>query len=241
MNIAIIGYGRMGHELEALAGERGHHIVAIIDNEGDWEKYGQRLQEADVALEFSMPSTAPDNILKCFSLGKAVVCGTTGWNDRKEEIIRACSEGKHALFHASNFSLGMNIMFELNKKLAELMHPYKDYRILIEEIHHAGKKDVPSGTAITLANDIISLNSRKQRWINRPAGQAEELEIISVRRNQVPGIHFVKYDSDHDSLEIRHTAHSRQGFAFGALLAAEWIKGKTGFFGMHDLISGHKH
>lgn len=236
MKIAIIGYGRMGKEIELTARERGHDTSLIIDNEKDWQAVEGKLPGADVAIEFSTPATASRNILRCFDLGLAVVSGTTGWNDSFDKVVKTCHSGGHALFYASNFSPGMNIMFELNKRLAGLMSRRDGYRILIEEIHHAGKKDAPSGTAIALANDIIEYNTAKKKWVNKPSSSPDELEIISVRRNQVPGTHFVRYDSDYDSLEIRHTAHSRKGFALGAVLAAEWLNGKKGCFNMHDML-----
>ena len=236
MKIAIIGYGRMGKEIETLALSKGHQIVAIIDNEDDWKTRFNDIKKADVAIEFSMPETAVENILKCFGIGLPVVSGTTGWDKSFEEIKKNCISGGHALFYASNFSPGMNIMFELNKKLAALMSRQEGYEILVEETHHKGKKDAPSGTAITLANEIIRVQPDKIKWVNRTTSDNQELEIISVRRDQVPGTHFVKYTSDIDNLEIKHTAHSRKGFAFGAILAAGWLTGKTGCYGMHDLL-----
>lgn len=236
MKIAIIGYGRMGKEIEKSARARGHDTLIIIDNEDDWEQAGDRLADMDVAIEFSMPETASRNIMRCFEADLPVVSGTTGWNESFGMVKKACLEGGHALFYASNFSPGMNIMFELNKKLATLMGQRDEYRILIEEIHHAGKKDAPSGTAITLAKDIIEHHPLKNKWVNKPSSSADELEIISIRKNQVPGTHLVRYDSDFDSLEVRHTAHSRKGFAMGAVLAAEWLPGRKGCFGMADML-----
>ena len=228
----------MGHEIEELAVSRGHKIVACIDNEDDWQKNLDKLKKARVAFEFSMPETAISNIKRCFDLGLAVVSGTTGWDHSDNEIRGLCVEGGHSFFYASNFSPAMNVMFELNKKLASLMARLEGYDILIEEIHHKGKKDAPSGTAITLANDIIKVHPEKLRWVNKPASGKEDLEIISIRRNQVPGTHFVKYSSDIDSLELRHTAHSRKGFALGAIIAAEWLYGKKGYFSMEDMLNG---
>jgi len=236
MKIAIIGYGRMGREIDELATEMDHEVVVTIDNEDDWNKNYSKLDAADAAIEFSMPGTAENNIRRCFKAGIPVVSGTTGWTSAMEEIRKECLSGGNAFFYASNFSPGMNMMFELNRKLASLMSHYPHYRILIEEIHHAGKKDAPSGTAISLANEIINSHPVKEKWVNRPSAGPEELEIISIRRNQEPGTHFVKYDSDVDSLEIKHTAHSRKGFAMGALLAAEWLVGKKGCFGMRDML-----
>jgi len=236
VKIAIIGYGRMGREIEEMALHQGHEVVTVIDNENDWSAFSEALKGADVAIEFSMPETAVNNIRKCFDAGLPVVSGTTGWAASFNTIKDLCTDGGYALFYASNFSPGMNIMFELNKKLAELMRKHPHYRILIEEIHHSGKIDSPSGTAITLADEIMYYHPLKEKWVNRPASNANELEIISIRRNQVPGTHFVKYDSDIDSLEIKHNAHSRKGFALGALMAAEWLLGKQGCFGMHDML-----
>lgn len=240
MKIAIIGYGRMGREIEKMALDHGHEITAIIDNETDWDNKRDAISGADVAIEFSMPEIAAKNIRRCFEAGLPVVSGTTGWTDSFEEIRKICIEGGHAFFYASNFSPGMNIMFELNKNLAAFMSKYPDYRILVEEIHHSGKKDSPSGTAISLANEIIRHHTVKDIWVNRPSKSPNELEIISIRRNQVPGTHFVQYDSEIDSLEIKHTAHSRKGFAYGALHAAEWLAGRKGCFGMKDILYDEK-
>jgi len=226
----------MGREIEEMAAELKHEVVVTIDNEDDWNTNLDKLKTADVAVEFSMPGTAENNIRRCFSSGIPVVSGTTGWTSSIENIRQECLAGGNAFFYASNFSPGMNMMFELNRKLASLMSNYPHYRILIEEIHHAGKKDAPSGTAISLASDIMQLHPVKSKWVNKPSAGPEELEIISIRRNQEPGTHFVKYDSDVDSLEIKHKAHSRKGFAMGALLAAEWLIGKKGCFSMRDML-----
>ncbi len=226
----------MGKEIEEMAIEQDHEIVTVIDNESDWNESKDALQTADVAIEFSMPDIAEKNILRCFQAGLPVVSGTTGWGTSFEAVKSVCINEGHSFFYASNFSPGMNIMFELNKKLAALMRKHPHYRILIEEIHHSGKKDAPSGTAITLAGEIIEQHPLKDKWVNKPALKDDELEIISIRRNQVAGMHFVKYDSDIDSLEIKHTAHSRKGFAIGALLAAAWLVGKKGCFGMPDML-----
>ena len=226
----------MGKEIAEMAPEMGHEVVLTIDNETDWTTSSDVLRTADAAIEFSQPEIAKENIRRCFEAGIPVVCGTTGWLESFDDIRQSCLEGGHAFFYASNFSPGMNMMFELNKKLAGLMAKYPAYRILIEEIHHSGKLDAPSGTAISLANDIIREHPVKEKWVNKPSMGPEELEIISIRRNQVPGTHFVQYDGDIDSLEIRHTAHSRKGFALGALMAAEWLIGRKGCFGMQDML-----
>ena len=240
MKIAIIGYGKMGKEIEELALRRGHQIKAIIDNEEDWQKQNQALKEAEMAIEFSMPGTAANNILRCFDLGLDVVSGTTAWDASFEHVKSTCISKNRALFYASNFSPGMNIVFELNRKLAIMMSRQDAYNIQIEETHHKAKKDQPSGTAITLANDIIDINPEKMRWLNETVENKEELEIISIRKDQVPGTHSIQYDSDIDSIEIRHTAHSRKGFALGALLATEWLPGRKGCFGMQDLLNDIK-
>jgi len=236
VKIAIIGYGRMGREIEQMALEQGHEVIVTIDNENDWTTDGDKLKSAEVAIEFSMPETALHNIYRCFDAGLAVVSGTTGWTGDLEEIKNKCLQDGHTFFYASNFSPGMNIMFEINKKLAMLMAKHPSYRILIEEIHHSEKKDSPSGTAISLAGEILTYHPVKEKWVNVTSSEASELEIISHRRDQVAGTHLVRYDSEVDSLEIKHTAHSRKGFVLGALLAAEWLIGKSGCFSMPDML-----
>lgn len=226
----------MGKEIEEMALSRNHEIVAVVDNENDWTESENALSTADVAIEFSMPDMAIKNIKRCFKAGLPVVSGTTGWTSSLAELKDSCIEGGHSFFYASNFSPGMNMMFELNKRLAALMGKHPHYRILIEEIHHTGKKDAPSGTAITLANEIIDAHPLKEKWVNKPVFDPSELEITSIRRDQIAGTHFVRYDSDIDSLEIKHSAHSRKGFALGALLAAEWLIGRKGCFGMSDML-----
>jgi len=236
VKIAIIGYGRMGREVEQMALEQGHEVVVKIDNENDWIAHADKLKSADVAIEFSMPETALDNIYRCFDAGLAVVSGTTGWAVDLNGMKDKCMKDGHAFFYASNFSPGMNIMFEINKKLAGLMAKHPQYRVLIEETHHSGKKDAPSGTAISLAGEILSYHPVKEKWVNMPTSKASDLEIISHRRDEVSGTHLVRYDSEVDSLEIKHTAHSRKGFVLGALLAAEWLVGKKGCFSMSDML-----
>lgn len=236
MKIAIIGYGRMGREIEALAGSMGHEVVCIIDNEEDWKAQSSKLREADVAIEFSMPETAAENILRCFDAGLPVISGTTAWGDKLQEVEKHCVENGNAFLYASNFSIGMNITFEMNKKLAAFMKKYKEYKPVISETHHKGKKDAPSGTAITLANEIIEQEPELEKWINAPEGKTNELPIISFREDEVPGTHIISYDSEIDSIELKHTAHSRKGFAFGAVMAAEWVIGRQGCFSMKDII-----
>ena len=222
MKIALIGYGKMGHAIEAMASERGHSVVATIDCGDLWP---ERL-EADVAVEFSTPAAAVENIRHCWRLGLPVVCGTTGWNAQYEAVKAECLAGGHALFTASNFSIGMNIMFSLNERLAELMRDRNEYRVSISETHHIHKLDAPSGTALSLQRQIEECGGRK----------AESVPIESFRVGEVPGTHTVMYDSEIDTLTLTHEAHSRKGLALGALLAAEWLVGKTGVFTMKDLL-----
>jgi 4-hydroxy-tetrahydrodipicolinate reductase len=194
------------------------------------------LKQVDVAIEFSTPETAFQNIMKCFDAGIPLVCGTTGWLSKLDEVKQRCTEEQQSFLYASNFSIGVNIFFEINKRLAELMEAQAQYEISIEEIHHTQKKDSPSGTAITLAEDILEHVSRKKKWVNEASTDPGELDIISKRINPAAGTHIVRYTSEVDDIEIRHTAHSRKGFASGALTAAEWIRDKKGFFTMKDVL-----
>jgi 4-hydroxy-tetrahydrodipicolinate reductase len=236
MNILILGYGKMGRAIEQVAVSRGHTIAAriTIDNVEELNQVDASL--VDVAIEFSSPEAAVNNLVYCFNQGIPVVCGTTGWLSHKKEVEQICSQRGGALFYASNFSLGVNLFFHLNRKLAELMNRYSMYAVSMEEVHHTEKKDAPSGTAITLADDIVQQISRLHTWVNHPAEDSGELTILSKREGQVPGTHIVRYDSPVDSIEIKHTAHSREGFALGAVVAAEWLPGKKGTFGMADML-----
>lgn len=236
MKIALIGYGKMGKEIENIALKRNHKISFKIDNEKNWKLSKEKLKNTDVAIDFSTPQSVISNIKKCFNANIPVVVGTTGWYEYLEEIKRLCNKTKQTLFFSSNFSIGMNIFFELNKKLASVMSNYNDYDVTIEEIHHIQKLDAPSGTAIILANEIIRNINTKEKWVNNKAQSENELEISSIRENKVTGTHKVKYDSDVDSIEIIHTAKSRKGFALGAVLAAEFINRKKGFFEMKDML-----
>jgi len=226
----------MGKTIEEIAIQRGHSIVLKIDadNLADFNK--GNLQKADVAIEFTQPETAFDNISKCLEFGTPIVSGTTGWTERLEEIEKKCSKEKGSMLYASNFSVGVNIFFDINTRLAALMQPHKEYDVSLEEIHHTQKKDAPSGTAITLAEQILQKISRKKKWVNQETGKSDELEIISKRVDPAPGTHVVKYHSEIDDIEIIHTAHSRKGFALGAVLAAEYITGKQGVFSMKDVL-----
>lgn len=230
MNIALLGYGRMGKTIEKIATERGHSIALIIDK--DDKDYD--ISVADVAIDFSIPSAAVNNITKCFNAGVPIISGTTGWLDQYDQIISLCKEKKGGFIYASNYSLGVNLFFELNKKLAKMMHPIEGYDIKMEEIHHTQKLDAPSGTAITLAEGIIE-NSNKDGW-HLDQGNETTIPIVAKRIENVPGTHTVTYTSAVDDIEIKHTAHNRQGFALGAVVAAEWLSGKTGVYGMKDVL-----
>ncbi|MEO6288504.1 MAG: 4-hydroxy-tetrahydrodipicolinate reductase [Ginsengibacter sp.] len=237
MNIALIGYGKMGKAIEEIALQKGHNIVLKIDDQNLDSLTRENLEKADVAIEFTIPESAVSNILLCFEAGVSVVCGTTGWLHQKKFIEEKCNEANGTFLTTTNFSVGVNIFFELNKKLATLMESHKNYDILIEETHHTQKKDAPSGTAITLAEAIIENSSQKNKWVNNPTEDNNELSVISKRLNATPGTHSVKYFSDIDEIEIIHTAHSRKGFAAGALMAAEFIHDKKGVFTMKEVLN----
>lgn len=231
MKIALLGYGKMGKTIEKIAENRGHQIVAKIDKDTlDYD-----ISTADVAIDFSIPNAAVSNISNCLERQIPVVCGTTGWLDRYEEVKKNCLEKKGAFLYASNFSLGVNLFFELNKQLAEMMGNFDQYNVHLEEIHHKQKLDEPSGTAITLAEGVIE-NSRYKAWELDTASGEDRLPISAIRSPKVPGTHTVSYQSEVDSIEIKHTAHNRQGFALGAVIAAEWIHGKEGVFSMKDVL-----
>lgn len=237
MKIALIGYGKMGKTIEQLAPARGHKVVLKIDVDNRDQLTAGRLAGADVAIEFTRPESAFGNIVAALEAGIPVVSGTTGWLDRLEEIKTICAREKGAFFYASNFSIGVNIFFALNRYLARMMEQQPQYDIELEEIHHTQKLDAPSGTAITLAQGILDEISRKKFWVNERDSNPKALSIISKRIDPAPGTHEINYHSEIDSITIRHTAHSREGFATGALLAAEWIAGKQGVFGMNDMLS----
>lgn len=237
MKIALIGHGKMGHTIERLAPSRGHRIVSVIDIDNrDTAFESDAFLRADVAIEFTGPLTAFDNITRCLDAGLPVVSGSTGWTARMDELKEHCHKAGGAFFYASNFSLGMNLFFALNDRLAQLMNAFPDYDIRINETHHVHKLDAPSGTAVTLAEDIVSRIDRKARWVASEAEQANELGVLSVREGEVPGTHEVIYDSAADTIRIEHVAKNRDGFALGALLAAEFLVGRTGIYGMNDLM-----
>ncbi|MGC6284050.1 MAG: 4-hydroxy-tetrahydrodipicolinate reductase [Polaribacter sp.] len=232
MKIALLGYGRMGKEIEKIAISRGHEIV-IKKDQGDTVD----IKLADVAIDFSVPSAAFDNISLCLNNGVPVVSGTTGWLEKYDEAVQLCNQNKGGFIYASNFSLGVNIFFEINKQLAKMMDQVSDYTTAIEEIHHTKKLDAPSGTAITLAEGIIE-NSKKSAWeLDGDVNNEKIIPITAKRIPDVPGTHTISYNSEVDCIEIKHTAHSRKGFALGAVIAAEWIIGKSGIFSMRDVLN----
>jgi len=237
MNIVLMGYGKMGKVIERIAQSRGHNIVARIDVDNRHEFENLSASQIDAVIEFSHPSSAFQNVKSCLEKGVPVVCGTTGWLEQKPEIELMATQRKGAFFWSSNYSIGVNLFFELNKKLAQLMSPQKQYHVSTTEIHHVEKKDSPSGTAITLAEGIIQNNINKNKWINNEIPSEDEVAIWSAREGKVPGTHIVKYISDIDQIEISHVAHGREGFALGAVIAAEWIVGKKGIFGMKELLN----
>lgn len=236
MNIALIGYGKMGKAIEAIALERGHTIVLKIDVDNAHELTKENIEKADVAIEFTGPHTAYENVIKLLKLGIPVVSGSTGWLDKMSEAKNVCAENSGALLYASNFSIGVNLFFELNKKLAALMYPHKEYGVSLEEIHHTTKVDAPSGTAITLAEQIMEVYTKKKEWVNDVEPKDDQLLIISKREDPAPGTHTIFYKSDIDDISITHTAHSRKGFALGAVLAAEYAKGKKGILSMKEVL-----
>jgi len=236
MNIALVGYGKMGKEIERIALSRGHNIVLTIDKDNNDKLTKENLQKADVAIEFTVPSSAFDNYKLCMEAGVPVVSGTTGWLDRMEELKNVCEVTKGGFFYASNFSVGVNLFFALNKKLAKLMQPFDSYDVEMEEIHHIHKLDAPSGTAITLAEGVFENLDRKDKWELDKVSDSSAMKIDAKREGEVPGTHTIKYFSDVDEISITHEAYNRKGFALGAVLAAEFMNGKSGMFGMDDLL-----
>lgn len=236
MRIVLIGYGKMGREIERLAIGRGHEIVAKIDIDNAADLTSLTSNDVDVAIEFSNPASAFLNIMTCIQKQIPVVCGTTGWLEKKQEVEAATEAHQSTFFYASNYSIGVNLFFRLNKMLASLMAPHKEYTIYTNEIHHVEKKDSPSGTAITIAEGIMEAYSEKDKWVNNQIPAANEVAIWSQRESIKPGTHTVKYISKVDQIEITHEAFSREGFALGAVIAAEWVKDKKGVLGMDDML-----
>ncbi len=236
MNIALVGYGKMGKEVEKTAQERGHEIVLAIDIDNQHEFTPGNLGKADVAIEFTRPDTAVSNISKCLKAKLPVVCGTTGWMEHLPAVSGLVNENQTALFHAPNYSLGVNIFFKLNEYLARIMNNFEQYNAEIEETHHTQKLDSPSGTAIKLAEGLLANLDRKSEWEEDTADKASKLNIHAIRKENVFGIHTITYDSDVDTISMAHEAKSRKGFALGAVVAAEFIKDKKGVFTMNDLL-----
>jgi len=230
MKIALLGYGKMGQVIERIALERGHEIVLKKDENNTFEG----LSNADVAIDFSVPTAAVTNISSCFHANVPVISGTTGWLDHYDEMVALCKEKNGGFISSSNFSLGVNIFFELNAYLAKMMSKFKNYSVVMEEIHHTQKLDAPSGTAISLAKGIIENSSYTNWTLEEP--KANEIQIEAKRIGVVPGTHSVTYNSEVDTIDIKHTAHNREGFALGAVIAAEWIVGKQGVFTMKDVL-----
>ena len=236
MKIALIGYGKMGMAIEEIARQRGHEIVLKINIDNLEDNTIRNIQKADVAIEFTGPESAFENVTRCIDAGVPVVCGSTGWLNKFDEAKEYCSKKSGALLYASNYSVGVNIFFAINKTLATLIAPHKEYEVHLTEVHHTQKKDAPSGTAITLAEQILEQFTRKKKWVNHKVNDPEQLSIISERVDPAPGTHRVHYHSEVDDIEIIHTAHNRKGFATGAVLAAEFLQGKKGTYAMADVL-----
>jgi len=238
MNLALLGYGKMGKAIEQVALKRGHRISQIIEKHNYEEIYNLKSKGIDVAIEFTTPEAAFENIKNCLLQKIPCVSGTTGWLSKKEDIEKIALENDTAFFYASNFSVGVNVFFRLNQLLAKIMKNFPEYYLEIEEVHHTQKKDAPSGTAITLAEDLIKIfEGAKKKWVNHKTDKKDEIGIVSKRIENVPGTHIVTYTSNIDTIQIKHDAFSREGFATGAVLAAEFIFNKKGIFGMNDILS----
>lgn len=247
MNIVLLGYGKMGQLIEKFAVKRGHQVVLVVDKDNRDKITVEDIKAGDVAIDFSEPAAATDNITLCFEAGLPIVVGTTGWYEHLEEIKAVCLETEQSLLYGSNFSIGVNVFFYINRMLAKAMAPYKQYEAQVEEIHHIHKLDSPSGTAITIAEGIIDSIAEKTKWVNELIGEGEglipkpdELLIESHRIDEVPGTHTVLYSSEVDQIEFKHTAHNRAGFALGAVAAAEWLVGKKGFYQVTEMFDFNK-
>lgn len=226
----------MGREIEKTLVARGHEVGLIIDVGNAADLNAEKIKGIDVAVEFTTPDTALDNIKKCLEIGVPVVCGTTAWTAHLPEVKAMCREKDGAFFYAPNYSIGVNMLFELNRRLAAMMNRFPEYDVTVEEVHHTQKKDAPSGTAILIADDIVSALDRKREWVERTTTTPEELEVLAVRRSVVPGTHTVTYESPEDTITISHNAKNRAGLAMGAVLAAEFLAGKKGVYSMNDLL-----
>lgn len=237
MKIALIGYGKMGKEIERIAQDRGHSIVSIVDENNLAEFDSPAFKSADVAIEFTTPASAINNFRKCFAANVPVVAGTTGWLEYLPEVKEACEKSGQTFFYASNYSLGVNIFFAVNKYLAKMMNQFPDYTVKMEETHHVHKLDAPSGTAITLAEGIIENMDRKSDWHLETEMKPSDVSIHCIREGEVPGIHEIFYESEVDIISIKHDSKNRRGLALGAILAAEFTNGKKGFLGMQDMLN----
>lgn len=247
MKIVLLGYGKMGQLIEKFALKRGHEIILIVDAHNRDSITAEDLEGGDVAIDFSTPEAALSNISLCFESNLPLVVGTTGWYEHMQEVRDTCLEAGQSLLYGSNFSIGVNIFFHVNRLLAQAVDPYKQYDVQVEEIHHIHKLDAPSGTAITIAEGIIENSSSKFSWVNEVVGEdtglinkPDELLIESLRIEEVPGTHTVLYSSEVDQIEFKHTAHNRDGFALGAVVAAEWLKGRKGFFQVTEIFDFNK-
>jgi 4-hydroxy-tetrahydrodipicolinate reductase len=237
LKIALIGYGKMGREIHKHAPDAGVDVTVIIDQPEDWLKYHDQLQSVDVAIEFTSPNIVTENLKKLFEMQIPVVTGTTGWMHKLEEIEQFCKQSNGSLFYASNFSIGVNLFFALNRYLADLMLQYSDYNISLDETHHTQKLDAPSGTAISMLDDVLKINPNIKGWkFASEKPQSNEISVMAHRIEGVPGTHKLTYGSEIDSISIEHVAHNRVGFAKGALMAARWLKDKNGIFTMNDLL-----
>ncbi len=230
----------MGKLVYNTALEKGHEILALLDNEQDWLTQTDAVKRADIVIDFSLPQSVLANIDRCFTLNVPLVTGTTGWYQHLEEVKKKCMEGKHTLLFAPNFSLGVNVFFAVNRYLAQIMSKHPQYDVSLKEVHHTSKLDAPSGTAVKLAEDIIKINGLKKKWTNGKPENLTELQIISERLDNITGEHRVIYHSDDDEIMIEHNAKNRNGFALGAVIAAEWLKGRTGFYTMEDVLAFEK-
>ena len=238
MNISLIGYGKMGREIEQLCIKKGHHVYSIVDPTLGTDLTA--LEGTDLAIEFTQPSAAITNITFCLNHGIPIVCGTTGWHDKLEQIKDLCQVKSGSMFYSSNFSIGVNLFWKISRYMMELMDKYPEYALGIHEIHHDQKKDAPSGTAVTLAQNLISKSNRFKDWHssnNFTQTYSESIPISSERTGIVPGTHTVEFRSIHDKIELTHDAFSRGGFVTGVVTAAEWLKGRVGFYGMDDLFN----
>ncbi|MCF8391280.1 MAG: 4-hydroxy-tetrahydrodipicolinate reductase [Bacteroidales bacterium] len=235
MKLALIGYGKMGHEIEKIALKRNHTIHCIIDIDNTKDFKSEKFKECDVAIEFTSPKVVLTNIFSCFEANVPIVTGTTGWHDQLEMVTKKCNEGRKTLFHSSNYSIGVNLFLEINEMVAKIMNNFPDYNVSMKESHHIHKLDAPSGTAISLAERIIKNLDRKESWTLGEA-KSDEISIEAIREGEIVGIHDVYFQSDVDSISLIHHAKNRSGFAYGAVLSAEYIKGKSGVYTMKDLL-----